>query len=91
MVERILAITGKPRELMQSVADRPAHDRRYALSSEKIMKETSWRPLIDFESGLAETIEWYRNNREWMRRVKSGEYQQFYALNYGRRAAQPVS
>ncbi len=89
VVERILAIAGKPRELMQSVADRPAHDRRYALSSEKLMKETGWKPLMDFESGLAATIEWYRNNREWVWRVKSGEYQQFYALNYA--AARRIS
>ena len=86
VVERILAITGKPRSLMQSVQDRPAHDRRYALSSEKLMRETGWRPQMDFDHGLAATIEWYRNNQAWVRRVKSGEYQKFYELNYGGRA-----
>jgi dTDP-glucose 4,6-dehydratase len=86
VVERILAITGKPRSLMQSVQDRPAHDRRYALSSEKLMRETGWSPQMDFDNGLASTIEWYRNNQEWVRRVKSGEYQKFYELNYAGRA-----
>jgi dTDP-glucose 4,6-dehydratase len=86
VVERILAITGKPRSLMQSVQDRPGHDRRYALSSEKLMKETGWAPRMDFDRGLAATIDWYRNNQEWVRHVKSGEYQKFYDLNYGNRA-----
>jgi dTDP-glucose 4,6-dehydratase len=90
VVERILAITGKPRSLMQYVQDRPAHDRRYALSSEKLMKETGWEPLMDFESGLSRTIDWYRNNQEWVQHVKSGEYQKFYMLNYGGRAVERV-
>ncbi|MGA2597177.1 MAG: dTDP-glucose 4,6-dehydratase [Bryobacteraceae bacterium] len=85
VVERILAITGKPKSLMQSVTDRPAHDRRYALSSEKLMKQTGWRPQMDFEPGLQATVDWYRNNQEWVRHVKSGEYQKFYDLNYGER------
>ena len=91
VVERILTITGKPRSLMQYVQDRPAHDRRYALSSEKLMKETGWAPQMDFETGLARTIAWYRDNQEWVRHVKSGEYQQFYALNYGGRAVEHFS
>ncbi len=86
VVERILTITGKPRSLMQSVQDRPAHDRRYALSSEKLMRETGWSPQMDFDNGLAATIDWYRNNQEWVRHVKSGEYQKFYDLNYSGRA-----
>src|SRR5258708_7288914 len=86
VVERILKITGKPRSLMQTVQDRPAHDRRYALSSEKLMKETGWSPRMDFDTGLAATIDWYRNNQEWVRHVKSGEYQKFYDLNYSGRA-----
>ena len=86
VVERILEITGKPRSLMQTVQDRPGHDRRYALSSEKLMKETGWAPLMDFDRGLATTIDWYRNHQEWVRHVKSGEYQKFYDLNYGNRS-----
>jgi len=85
VVERILAITGRPASLIQSVTDRPGHDRRYALSSEKIMRETGWAPQMDFERGLASTVEWYRGNQEWVRRVKSGEYQTYYARNYENR------
>ena len=88
VVEKILALTGKPRSLMQYVKDRPAHDRRYALSSEKVMKETGWAPQMDFEHGLSATIDWYRTHDEWVRHVKSGEYQKFYALNYAGRAVE---
>jgi len=86
VVERILSILGKPATLIQSVADRPAHDRRYALSSAKIMRETGWTPLMDFERGLAATVEWYRSNQEWVQRVKSGEYQSYYSRNYEHRS-----
>lgn len=85
VVDRILAITGKPASLIEYVADRPGHDRRYALSSEKLMKETGWAPKMDFERGLAATVDWYRSNQEWVRHVKSGEYQSYYARNYGNR------
>ena len=85
VVQKILSITGRPESLMTTVADRPGHDRRYALSSEKIMRETGWSPQISFEQGLASTIEWYRTHPEWIQRVKSGEYQRFYAANYGNR------
>lgn len=86
VVERILDITGKPASLMQTVADRPGHDRRYALSSNKIMRETGWAPRMDFKQGLALTVEWYRANQEWLKRVRSGEYQTYYAQNYENRS-----
>jgi dTDP-glucose 4,6-dehydratase len=85
VVQQILSITGRPESLMTTVADRPGHDRRYALSSEKIMRETGWSPQVSFEQGLASTIEWYRTHPEWIQRVKSGEYQRYYAANYGNR------
>ncbi len=85
VVERILAITRKPASLIQYVTDRPGHDRRYALSSEKLMKETGWSPQMDFEHGLTATIDWYRTNQEWVRHVRSGEYQSYYARNYENR------
>src|SRR5579871_136915 len=66
VVERILAITGKPASLMETVTDRPGHDRRYALSSEKLTHETGWQPRMDFERGLDATVDWYRNNIEWV-------------------------
>lgn len=84
VIQRILRQTGKPESLMTTVTDRPGHDRRYALSSDKIARETGWSPQMPFDQGLAETIEWYRQNPEWIRRVKSGEYQEYYATNYAR-------
>ena len=86
MVRKILAAVGKPESLMQTVKDRPGHDRRYALSSEKLMRETGWTARVPFEDGLRETIEWYRSNAAWTARVKSGEYQKYYQSNYGGRA-----
>src|SRR5437762_9828553 len=66
VVHKVLALTGKPGSLIQYVKDRPGHDRRYALSSEKLMAATAWLPLTDFETGLARTIHWYRSNSGWM-------------------------
>ena len=85
VVRKVLALTGKPENLIEYVKDRPGHDRRYALSSEKLMRETGWKPCMDFETGLAKTIEWYRNNPEWVARVRSGEYRSYYEKNYGNR------
>ncbi|MDZ4799306.1 MAG: dTDP-glucose 4,6-dehydratase [Bryobacteraceae bacterium] len=84
VVRKILEITGKPESLMVTVKDRPGHDRRYALSSEKIERETGWQPLVPFERGLAETVRWYQDNPEWIRRVMTGEYKDYYLLNYTR-------
>ncbi len=86
VVRRILKATNKPESLIERVADRPGHDRRYALTNRKLTEETGWMPQMDFETGLAKTIEWYRKNREWVEHVKSGEYRQFYELNYSNRA-----
>src|SRR5580693_3779496 len=88
VIEQILAITGKPASLMTTVTDRPGHDRRYALSSEKLTKETGWHPQMDFERGLQATVDWYRGNAKWVRDVKSGEYQTYYAKNYENRTSE---
>jgi dTDP-glucose 4,6-dehydratase len=85
VVRKILAAVGKPESLMQTVKDRPGHDRRYALSSQKLMRETGWQARVPFEDGLRATIEWYRSNAAWTARVKSGEYQNYYQSNYGGR------
>ena len=87
VVRKILALTGRPEELIQHVTDRPGHDRRYALSSQKLMSETGWRPETEFETGLRLTIEWYRANAAWVAHVRSGEYRDYYERNYGGRAA----
>jgi dTDP-glucose 4,6-dehydratase len=86
VVNRILAATGKPASLMKTVADRPGHDRRYALTSEKLEGETGWAPQMPFETGLAATVGFYQRNRGWVDRVRSGEYQKYYELNYGTRS-----
>ena len=70
---------------MRSVADRPAHDRRYALDSTKLRRETGWAPEHGFSAALDLTIDWYRRNERWWTAVKSGEYQRFYELWYGER------
>ncbi len=85
VVQLILDAVGKPVSLMQTVTDRPGHDRRYALSSHKLMQETGWLAEMPFEKGLKTTIDWYRNNTEWTARVKSGEYQNYYDRNYANR------
>jgi|SRR5579871_502544 len=88
VVRRVLQLTGKPESLIRYVTDRPGHDRRYALSSEKLMRETGWQPQADFETGLAQTIDWYAANGAWVARVRSGEYLSYYEKNYGSRSTQ---
>jgi dTDP-glucose 4,6-dehydratase len=85
VVWTLLYLTGEPGSLIEYVTDRPGHDRRYALSSEKLMRETGWRPEMDFETGLERTIQWYAANSAWVARVRSGEYRAYYQKNYGDR------
>ena len=85
VVKMMLALLGKPESLMVTVKDRPGHDRRYALSSEKLMRETGWEAQMPFEQGLEATIDWYKANADWIARVKSGEYQTYYEKNYAGR------
>ncbi len=74
----------RPHErLITFVKDRPGHDRRYAINSGKISRELGWRPQESFESGLAKTIRWYLDNRDWVASVQSGEYRQWLELHYG--------
>jgi len=88
VVRRILSACGKPESLIQFVEDRPGHDRRYAISSAKILRETGWRPQVSFDEGLRKTIRWYRENSGWVARVRSGAYRDYYQQNYERRAEQ---
>ncbi|MFN0101810.1 MAG: dTDP-glucose 4,6-dehydratase [Bryobacteraceae bacterium] len=85
VVQRILAATGQPESLIRYVADRPGHDRRYALTSHKVERETGWKPRVEFETGLAETVRWYRENAPWIANVRSGAYREFYDKNYASR------
>jgi dTDP-glucose 4,6-dehydratase len=82
---RILELTGADRALLKHVDDRPGHDRRYSLSSEK-MKALGWAPAVGFDEGLALTVEWYRENRGWWEEIKSGEhYRSYYDRQYAER------
>ena len=69
--------------LIKHVKDRLGHDRRYAIDATKIKKELGWKPETDFDDGIRKTIEWYLKNREWMKRVTSGEYMKYYERMYG--------
>jgi dTDP-glucose 4,6-dehydratase len=86
VVRRVLEIVGAPASLMTMVSDRPGHDRRYALNSEKLARETGFVPEVPFDTGLIATVAWYRDNAAWIDRVRSGEYRDYYQRNYGWRA-----
>jgi dTDP-glucose 4,6-dehydratase len=86
VIRRILAATGKPDSLITYVTDRPGHDRRYAITSEKVMADTGWKAEVDFDEGLRRTVAWYRANTSWISHVRSGDYQHYYEQNYGDRA-----
>ena len=79
----ILHALGKPLSLIRYVKDRPGHDRRYASDPTKIEDELGWLPQETWESGLAKTIRWYRDNDAWVERTRSGAYREFYAQQYG--------
>jgi dTDP-glucose 4,6-dehydratase len=81
VAEAVLDIMGKPRNLIQFVADRPGHDYRYSLDI-TLISELGWEPRISFADGLRQTVEWYRANEDWWRPLKSGEYWDFYQKNY---------
>jgi len=81
----LLAALGFGEEMIQFVPDRPGHDRRYAVDTAKITHELGWKPLIGFESGLIETAEWYRRHEDWWRRIKTGQYIEYYEKQYGRK------
>ena len=91
VIARVLEIVGAPDTLIRTVADRPGHDRRYALNSEKIARETGFAPEMSFEQGLSATVQWYRDNAEWTSRVRSGEYREYYQKNYAWRSPAAVA
>jgi dTDP-glucose 4,6-dehydratase len=86
VVRRILSATGRDESLIEYVTDRPGHDRRYSLSSDKI-RELGWEPSRRFSEGLQQTVDWYRDNEWWWAPIRSGEYREYYEKHYGRKLA----
>jgi dTDP-glucose 4,6-dehydratase len=82
MVHRLLQLTGKPQTLLSYVADRPGHDRRYALDSTKIETQLGWKREIPLEDGIRQTINWYKENTKWVSDVRAGEYLSYYERYY---------
>lgn len=82
MVYSVLDLVQKPRSLIRFVADRPGHDRRYAVDCEKAERELGWRARWTLSDGLRETVRWYREHPAWCESVRSGEYRTFYERNY---------
>ena len=85
LTHAILREFGRDESMIRHVEDRAAHDRRYALDPAKIRDQLGWEAKIDFDDGLRETIDWYRQNEEWWRAIKTGDYLQYYERQYGRR------
>ncbi len=86
VVETILGLLEKPRSLIRFVEDRQQHDARYSVDSSKL-RALGWSPRHDYDAAMAKTVSWYRDNRWWWEKVKSGEYAEYYQRQYGERLA----
>lgn len=85
IVKLILKHLGKSEELIEYVKDRPGHDRRYAINSTKIKNELAWQPEYSFDSAIQNTVKWYLENNKWWKEIISGDYQNYYKLQYSSR------
>lgn len=85
LARRLLRLLGKSETLLTYVRDRPGHDRRYALSCDKMERDLGWKPSIAFDEGLSQTIEWYKANSDWVARIRAGEYRSYYEKYYENR------
>lgn len=85
IVKLILENLGKSETLIKYVKDRPGHDKRYAIDSSKIQKELGWKPKYTFAKGIQEVIKWYLYNIQWLERIRSGEYKEYYNKMYQNR------
>ena len=83
VVERIIELTGADPGLIEFVTDRPGHDRRYSLSSEKL-RALGWEPRVRFDEGLERTVGWYKDNDWWWEPIRAGDYREYYERHYGR-------
>jgi dTDP-glucose 4,6-dehydratase len=84
VVRRVIELTGADESLLEYVKDRPGHDRRYSLASEKLRGELGWEAEVRFAEGLERTVQWYRDNEDWWAPIRSGEYRAYYEKQYGR-------
>ncbi len=82
MDKKLNRVEGSSVGLISYIKDRPGHDKRYAIDASKINKELGWEPSVTFEEGLEKTIDWYLKNEEWLNRVTSGKYQDYYETQY---------
>ncbi len=82
MDKKLNRAEGSSVELICYIKDRPGHDKRYAIDATKINKELGWEPTVTFEEGLEKTIDWYLNNEEWLKRITTGKYQEYYEHQY---------
>ena len=85
MDEKLGNLPGTSEKLITYIKDRPGHDRRYAIDASKISRELGWKPSVTFEEGLSQTIDWYLQNTKWLQHVTSGEYQQYYQMQYSQK------
>ena len=83
VVKRIIELTGASEDLIDYVTDRPGHDRRYSLASEKL-RALGWQAQTHFAEGLEATVNWYQDNASWWESIRSGDYREYYAKQYGR-------
>ncbi|MGI9626602.1 MAG: dTDP-glucose 4,6-dehydratase, partial [Longimicrobiales bacterium] len=83
VIHGVIQAVGCSPDLIRRVKDRPGHDRRYAVDARKAAEALEWTPRMDFEEGLVQTVDWYRENEAWWQRVKSGEYREYYRRRYG--------
>jgi dTDP-glucose 4,6-dehydratase len=83
LVRRVLKEVGKPESLITYVKDRPGHDRRYAIDASKIRRELGWEPRFTWAQALPLTVRWYQTQSQWLQRVRSGAYREYYARQYG--------
>ena len=82
VIKKIIKIMGVDETVIKYVKDRPGHDRRYAIDWTTINKELGWSPKHSFETALTETVEWFKTHGEWWKRIKSGEYKDYYNTQY---------
>lgn len=82
IVELIISTMGKSKDLISYVLDRPGHDRRYSIDNTKIKTELSWEPQYSFDTGIHETIQWYLDHIDWINRIVSGSYKDYYNEMY---------